>query len=126
MPSIAIRSRFSPLEKIKKYGDAWAQQYRENRPFPHIEIDGFFDESIIKKVVSDYPGEFEFFLESHLLDAGAYEEQKLSLDRLEEFPPYIQQFINALNSKIFVEFLERLTGITGLVPDPYLVGGGLR
>jgi 2OG-Fe(II) oxygenase superfamily len=117
---------FLPLEKIKKYGDAWAQQYRENLPFPHIGIDGFFDESIIKKVVSDYPGEFDSSWNRTFLDAGAYEEQKLSLDRLEEFPPYIQQFINALNSKIFVEFLERLTGITGLVPDPYLVGGGLH
>ena len=31
-----------------------------------------------------------------------------------------------LNSSSFIEFLERLTGIDGLVPDPHFVGGGLH
>jgi Rps23 Pro-64 3,4-dihydroxylase Tpa1-like proline 4-hydroxylase len=117
---------FLPLEKMNRHADAWAQQYRENRPFPHIAIDEFFHESIIRRLVSDFPGEFDAKWNRTFLDAGAYEEQKLGLDRLEDFPPYIQNFVNALNSRIFVEFLERLTGIDGLIPDPYLVGGGLH
>jgi hypothetical protein len=31
-----------------------------------------------------------------------------------------------LNSAAFVDFLEQLTGISGLVPDPHLDGGGLH
>jgi hypothetical protein len=34
----------------------------------------------------------------------------------------IQQF----NAQVFVEFLEGLSGIKGLIPDPYLGGGGLH
>lgn len=117
---------FLPLEKMDRFGEIWVQRYRENRPFPHIAIDGFFDESVIQRIVADYPGEFDSSWNRTFLDAGAYEEQKLGLDRLEEFPPYIQQFVNSLNSRIFVEFLERLTGIDGLMPDPHLVGGGLH
>ncbi|WP_247281147.1 MULTISPECIES: 2OG-Fe(II) oxygenase [unclassified Bradyrhizobium] len=117
---------FLPLEKMRRCGEEWAEQYRENRPFPHIRIDGFFDECIIQRVVSEYPGEFDASWNRTFLDAGAYEEQKLGLDKLEEFPPYIQQFVNSLNSRIFVEFLERLTGIDGLIPDPHLAGGGLH
>jgi hypothetical protein len=105
---------------------AWAKQYRENQPFPHIGIDDFFDESIIRNLVSDYPGEFDASWNRTFLDAGTYEEQKLGLDRLEAFPPSIQHFVNALNSRVFVEFLERLTGIDGLIPDPHLSGGGLH
>jgi hypothetical protein len=117
---------FLPLEKMSRYSGAWAQQYRENKPFPHIAIDDFFDEGIIRNVLSAYPGEFDASWNRTFLDAGAYEEQKLGLDRLEDFPSYIQHFVNSLNSRIFVDFLERLTGIDGLIPDPYLVGGGLH
>jgi hypothetical protein len=122
---VGIRS-FLTVEKMTKYGEAWAQQYRNNRPFPHIGIDDFFDDAIIRKVLADYPGEFDATWDRRFLDAGTYEEQKLGLDRLEDFPPYIQQFVQALNSRIFIEFLERLTGIDGLIPDPYLSGGGLH
>jgi hypothetical protein len=115
-----------PLRKMKQFGEAWAAQYRENQPFPHIGIDQFFDDEIIRKLVATYPGEYDASWDRKFLDSGTYEEQKLGLDRLEDFPPYIQQFINALNSRIFVEFLEQLTGIDGLIPDPYLSGGGLH
>jgi hypothetical protein len=117
---------FLPLEKMAQYGDLWAQQYRNNRPFPHIGIDDFFDEQTIRTLVASYPGEFDASWDRRFLDAGTYEEQKLGLDRLEDFPPSIQQFVNALNSRIFLQFLERLTGIDGLIPDPYLEGGGLH
>jgi hypothetical protein len=117
---------FLPLEKMAQYTAAWNQQYLNNRPFPHIGIDDFFDEGIIKKVLAGYPGEFDASWNRTFLDSGSYEEQKLGLDRLEDFPPYLQQFVNALNSRVFVQFLEKLTGIDGLIPDPYLLGGGLH
>lgn len=31
-----------------------------------------------------------------------------------------------LNSSVFIEFLENLTGINGIIPDPHLEGGGLH
>ncbi len=117
---------FLPLKKMTRDSAIWAEQYRNNRPFPHIGIDDFFDDAVIKNLVASYPGEYDASWDRRFLDAGAYEEQKLGLDRLEDFPPYIQQFVNALNSRIFVEFLERVTGIDGLIPDPYLLGGGLH
>jgi hypothetical protein len=114
---------FLPLPKMKRNAGEWARQYRDNQPFPHIGIDDFFDETIIRRILAEYPGEYDASWNRTFLDAGTYEEQKLGLDRLEDFPPYIQHFINALNSRVFVQFLEELTGIDGLVPDPYLSGG---
>jgi Rps23 Pro-64 3,4-dihydroxylase Tpa1-like proline 4-hydroxylase len=37
-----------------------------------------------------------------------------------------RQLLAELNSATFIDFLERLTGIPGLVPDPHFVGGGLH
>jgi len=34
--------------------------------------------------------------------------------------------VETLNAPIFLRFLERLVGIDGLIPDPYLSGGGLH
>ena len=34
--------------------------------------------------------------------------------------------MSQFNSSTFVDFLERLTGITGIIPDPHFRGGGLH
>jgi len=34
--------------------------------------------------------------------------------------------LNQFNSSVFVDFLESLTGIEGLIPDPHYFGGGLH
>jgi 2OG-Fe(II) oxygenase superfamily len=115
-----------PLASMKTNVNAWATQYRENQPFSHVGIDNFFDVAIIKELAAHYPGEFDARWNRTFLDAGSYEEQKLSLDRLGDLPPQIQLFVNALNSHLFLEFLEDLSGIQGLIPDPYLSGGGLH
>lgn len=51
---------------------------------------------------------------------------KLSCERFAVFPPGVGAFVNELNSGPFLRFLEALTGIDGLVPDPHLWGGGLH
>ena len=72
---------------MRRQADAWAEQYRDNQPFPHIGIDTFFDDEVIRKVAAEFPGEFESSWNRTFLDAGAYEEQKLGLDRLRNFLP---------------------------------------
>ena len=40
--------------------------------------------------------------------------------------PVIRQLFWELNSAAFLTFLEQLTGISNLLPDPYLIGGGIH
>jgi Rps23 Pro-64 3,4-dihydroxylase Tpa1-like proline 4-hydroxylase len=114
-----------PLQKMEQNVDGWAKQYRENQPFPHIGIDSFFDETVIQELIDDFPAASSTTWKRASFDA-AHEAEKLSLDRAEELPPSIRIFIETLNSAIFLKFLEGLVGIDGLIPDPYLVGGGLH
>ena len=99
-----------PLQKMERNVDAWAQQYRQNQPYPHIGIDNFFDETVIQDLASDYPDHSHPAWKRASFDAE-YEEEKLSLDQLEEFPPNIRVFVETLNSAVFLRFLERLVGI---------------
>ena len=40
--------------------------------------------------------------------------------------PVTRSVIHELNGQRFIKFLEEVTGITGLIADPYLQGGGLH
>jgi Rps23 Pro-64 3,4-dihydroxylase Tpa1-like proline 4-hydroxylase len=114
-----------PLKKMERNVGTWSQEYRDNQPYPHIGIDDFFDDNLIRELVADYPSASYHAWKRASFDPQ-YEEEKLSLDQIEHLPLSIQGVINALGSPLFLAFLERLTGIEGLIPDPYLSGGGLH
>lgn len=53
-------------------------------------------------------------------------ERKLLENRLHKLPAEFQALLAQFNSGPFVEFLEQLTGLGGLIPDPHYWGGGLH
>jgi Rps23 Pro-64 3,4-dihydroxylase Tpa1-like proline 4-hydroxylase len=111
-----------PLDKLESYG-ALQTSYNQAEPFPHITFDNFFDEDVIHEIVRDFPSPTG--LNWHRYKNGAEKDKLQSTSEL-EIPPSIRSLFWALNSSTFVHFLERLTGIEGLIPDPHLDGGGLH
>lgn len=114
-----------PLQKMARGVDAWSREYQKNQPYPHISIDEFFHENFIAELIGDYPTVSSPAWKRASFDPQ-HEEEKLSLDQIEDLPLSIRNVILALNSPLFLNFLERLTEIDGLIPDPYLAGGGLH
>jgi hypothetical protein len=98
-----------------------ATRYREADPFPHIALDGLFPAPLLTEVreeivATEVDSEKDFY--------STYRKRRISdLDRL---PRLTRQLVEALNSDEFLAFLEKLTGIEGLVADPYLEGGGVH
>jgi hypothetical protein len=102
--------------------DEKAQSYKTARPYPHVVLDDFFDPEVLSKVVEEFPDKkrdkwVKFDNERSIKLASGHETQ---------IPRFTKTFIHELNSASFLEFLEHLTGIHGLLPDPHLVGGGLH
>lgn len=96
--------------------------YDRARPFPHIVIDGLFPEEILNGVLSDFP-------EPDEIDWRVYDsptEKKLGLRVGSELGASAAGFLSYLNSPPMLCWLEELTGIKGLIPDPYYLGGGLH
>ncbi|HEX7807805.1 MAG TPA: 2OG-Fe(II) oxygenase [Thermoanaerobaculia bacterium] len=98
-------------------------QYQSGDPFPHIVIDGLFDDAELDALVADFPkpGEtrwmrFDSPTEKKL---GYYHEHSRITDRT-------RHFLDAMNGFEMLLFLEEMTGIEGLIPDPYFGGGGLH
>lgn len=99
-------------------------KYINAKPFPHIELQNFFDDSFLNEVLHEFPN-----LNS-IHESEKYKnknEVKLSYNKYENFPEKIKNLFDFLNSKIFLLFLQNITGIKeNLLSDPYLMGGGLH
>jgi Rps23 Pro-64 3,4-dihydroxylase Tpa1-like proline 4-hydroxylase len=102
---------------------ALREQYVSADPFPHVVLDGLFDDAELEAVLADFPSpeamrwvRFDNALEKKL---GFHHEQSGVTER-------VRRFLDAMNGFEMLLFLEALTGIEGLIPDPYFGGGGLH
>lgn len=114
-------NKMLPVEPLLKYADQHAESYQSASPFAHAVVDDMFDESILTQIIDEYDANSETWKEF-----DSKYEKKQQLNRDINLGPVTRAFIHNLNSEPFLEFLEKLTGIDGLIPDPYLVGGGLH
>jgi hypothetical protein len=110
------RDELMPLAESRR------EAYATARPFPHAVIDGLLPEGVLDAVLAEFPdprrGDW-FAFDSPL-------ERKLATQEDSGMGPATRHVLGELNSAAFIDFLERLTGIEGLVPDPHFVGGGLH
>lgn len=109
-------------EKLSKFADNHRAAYSSAPAFPHIFIDDFANESklsIVEKDFSSLP-KLEWWSYDNPL------EKKLAFDKVHLLPQSLKEILVEMNSLPFIDFLESLTGIKGLIPDPSFAGGGLH
>ncbi|MGE0408446.1 MAG: 2OG-Fe(II) oxygenase [Amphiplicatus sp.] len=107
---------------LAEKGRDLAERYRSNAPFPHIVIDDFITPALLDACLAAFP--------------SAPDPDSASFDRAQEryktsynpdhLPARARSFFYSLNSRPFIQFLENMTGIKGLLPDPYFLGGGFH
>jgi Rps23 Pro-64 3,4-dihydroxylase Tpa1-like proline 4-hydroxylase len=96
--------------------------YHVADPFPHTVIDGLFPDDVLDEVLREFPSPESAVWKEY----DNYHERKLETqgeDRVGESASFL---LYQLNSAPFLRFLETLTGIPQILPDPYFVGGGLH
>ena len=105
---------------------ALAKRHREayagGDPFPHIVFDDFLPEGVLDPVLEEFPDPTK--IDWVTFDRAT--ERKLITKDENQIGPYTRYLIAQLNSSTFIRFLQDLTGIQGLAPDPHLLGGGLH
>jgi Rps23 Pro-64 3,4-dihydroxylase Tpa1-like proline 4-hydroxylase len=91
------------------------------QPFPHIAIDDFLPPALLEPCLADFPTR---------TDADhSYDRDQERLKR--SYSPDVlrsqtRQLFYAFNSRPFIQVMENISGIKGLIPDPYFLGGGLH
>jgi hypothetical protein len=107
---------------LKLNADAAAlhERYVSAAPFPHVVIDGLFDDALLEEVLADFPrpGDIPW----RRFDSPT--ERKLGYTHGTPLRPRLQTFMWEMGSPPVLQFLETLTGIEGLIPDPYFGGAG--
>lgn len=111
-----------PLDKMEAYAGR-ADEYANAKPFPHIAIDNFFRLEVLRPLVASFPGPSD---PNWLKYKAPAEKDKLQSTSELTMPAAVRDIIGAFNSSTFVKFLEQLTGIDGIIPDPHLYGGGMH
>ena len=109
-------------KKLNYLSEKLSDSYQLAELYPHIVIDDFLDPCALDEALDAFPS-------SDDLDFYKYDnplERKLAFDQASKLPEPISNILYAFNSPTFLSFLEKLTGIDHLIPDPYLRGGGIH
>jgi len=99
--------------------------YSSARPFRHAVIDGLIPAEVVAEAARAFPGP-----EHPGFRRRDYAEQRrlgqLQRRAFEGVDPRLRHLLNEVNGMVFLDMLERLTGVRGLIPDPYFTGAGLH
>ncbi|ACK50583.1 conserved hypothetical protein [Methylocella silvestris BL2] len=92
------------------------------KPFPHMVFEGLFNPRLLELVLADFDrlnwSDWRRYDNANELKRGSAPKTRLGNAS--------QLYFNTIYSGEFVEFLEKVTGIEGLVTDPELFAGGLH
>lgn len=119
---ISALSSEEVIEQLEYIGDTRAEEYRIAEPFPHVVIDDFLPPELLRDVLNAFPKSRQSSWRTYDND----NERKMEFSVAEKLPLVIRDVLYFLNSPVILQFLERLTGIECLIPDPYFIGGGLH
>ena len=114
-----VPSQVLDNERFMQVAAARSADYRGAKPFPHIMLDGMLSDALLDQAVAELPA-----ASAKWTTYNTVNESKQVCSDASLFGPTAEIIVHALNSAPFVRFLERLTGITGLIPDPHLHAAG--
>ncbi|MCF6318335.1 MAG: 2OG-Fe(II) oxygenase [Proteobacteria bacterium] len=113
MTNLLNRSTINNLENL-------TQQFSENKPFKHVYIDNFFTPEFCQSILDDFP-EFD---EKLALNENGTVGKKSVHEHISEISDNYNLLDTLVKSENFIHLIEKITGIKGLIYDPYYFGGG--
>lgn len=119
-------SFFLSRTALRSLALAHRDTYGTARPYPHVVIDGFLGARLASGLAGVFPGAAE----AHWMRRD-YQEQAARLGQLqrkafEGVHGALRHLLSELSSMSFLDFLETLTGVQGLIGDPHFRGAGLH
>jgi len=114
-----VPSRVLDWQKLGQIGRSSSLRYRDARPFPHIVLDDLIPEELLDQAIAELPA-----ASARWTTYDTANESKQVCSDAGSFGPTAEIIVHALNSAPFVRFLEQLTGIGALIPDPHLHAAG--
>lgn len=114
---------FDPV-RLADWSAAGAGPFREADPYPHRVFEQFLRADAAAAIAQAFPGPEDRVAWDRFGAQGL--EVKMGSSDEARFPEPVRRAIHDLNSGPFLRFLEQVSGIDHLLPDPHLVGGGIH
>jgi hypothetical protein len=104
-------------------GEFLSAEYAGAKPFPHIVVDDFLPAELARQLRMNFPSGERDSDRVFNIGYGGEHKRQITPEDCNRFARDVFQFFN---SRPVLQFLEGLTGIDGLLPDPYFEGGGFH
>jgi hypothetical protein len=98
------------------------EAYEAAQPFPHAVIDDFLPVEVCERLLGEFPDPEDI----DWLRFDRHHSKKLATQGDAQFGHFTREVLLQFNGAACLQFLQELTGIRGLIPDPYFEGGGLH
>lgn len=105
--------------------DLLLRQAQAAEPFPFVLIDDFLDDEFAREILAWWPS-YEAAAKAGRTFRTINERRKVQVTDSARFPEPMQDLDRALASSEFTDSMSAIFGISDLLPDPDLVGGGLH
>jgi len=115
------RSGYIPAEAARGTGKDLTERYNAGDPFPWIVIDDFLPEAVAQGMLDNF-GPAVADPENRVFDRD--QERFKASYHPDTLNDYARGVFYAFNSRPFIKVIENITGISGLIPDPYYLGAG--
>lgn len=109
-------------DEYQRLARLYRHEFESMDPFHHVVIDDFLPAWTLEKVLEEFPDSGDVPWKRFRQSTSV----KLASEGDTFFSPFTRHLLQEFNSQTFLQFLETLTGIEGLIPDPYFEGGGLH
>ena len=109
---------------LESFSISQKKKYLLAEPFPNIELNNFFDQNFLDKILKEFPDLANLEKSNKYVNKN---EVKYANNQYDLFPEIIKVFLDFLNSQTFLKFIQNITSIKeNLVADKELNGGGLH
>ena len=116
---------FFTSEKLLDLAESSKKLYEHAYPFSYSFFDNFLPTSVASELAADFPDSDDTNWIRRRM-THRFQQKKLKIHDENKMPVSIRHIMSQFNSATFLTFLETLTGIKGLIPDPYYQGAGMH
>lgn len=106
--------------RVLAQADRHAAAFAQAKPFRHVVIDDFLSPDYAARLLADFPP----FERGNARNEAGELGGKSTVERVRELGAPYAALDDLIQSRVFLDFVGRLTGIPDLLYDPFYFGGG--
>ena len=124
-PSLAGAARPDSLAQISTEtlirAPSYSESFQRAQPFRHVLMDSFFEAGFAERLLGSFPP-FDPAQAKNEIYGGVW--GKATNPKIGAIAPVYRELYEVIESRTFLDWIGEITGISGLLFEPAMYGGG--